>query len=133
MPTSPEPLDVFNPNCVARKALDRIADRWTVLIFLALKDGTRRFSELKRALRDVSQKMLTQTLRHLEWEGLVEREVIATVPVTVKYTLTPTGATLLGIVQDLERWAYAHAMEMHQATERAERAEARKKRLDSKT
>jgi DNA-binding HxlR family transcriptional regulator len=104
---------VFSPDCVARKALDRIADRWTILVFLALKDGTLRFSKLKRALRDVSQKMLTQTLRNLEREGLVDREVVPTVPVTVKYTLTPIGMSLLRIVQDLESWAYKYSVQMH--------------------
>jgi DNA-binding HxlR family transcriptional regulator len=118
-------LDVFNPACVARKAIDRVADRWTILVFLALKDGTLRFSEVKRALRDVSQKMLTQTLRNLEREGLVDREVIPTVPVTVKYTLTPMGRSLLGIVQDLEKWAYKHAMQMHLSARRADNADKR--------
>jgi DNA-binding HxlR family transcriptional regulator len=125
MPLEKAQLDVFNPTCVARKAIDRIADRWTILVFLALKKGTLRFSELKRALRGVSQKMLTQTLRNLEREGLVDREVIATVPVTVKYTLTPMGRSLLGIVQDLEVWAYKHAMQMHLSARRADKADAK--------
>lgn len=118
-------LDVFNPECVARKAIDRIADRWTILIFLALEDGALRFNELKRALRNVSQKMLTQTLRNLEREGLVNREVIPTVPVTVKYTLTPMGMSLLGIVQELEMWAYKHSMQMHLSSRRADNADAK--------
>lgn len=113
-------LDVFNPQCVARKAIDRIADRWTILVFLALKDGTLRFNEIKRALRDVSQKMLTQTLRNLERDGLLKREVIATVPVTVKYTLTPMGFSLLGIIEQLREWAYAHALEMHSSSQSSE-------------
>ncbi len=120
-------LDVFNPSCVARQAIDRVADRWTMLVLLALKAGTLRFSELKRALRDVSQKMLTQTLRNLEREGLITREVIPTVPTTVKYTLSPTGRSLLVIIEDLETWAYKHAMEMYLSAQRADRAEARRK------
>lgn len=114
------PLDVFNPECVSRRAISRVSDRWTVLVLLALKDGTRRFNEIRRALRDVSQKMLTQTLRKLEADGVIDREVIATVPTTVNYTLTPTGRSLLTIVEDLERWAYEHAMEMYLSAQKAE-------------
>ncbi len=121
-------LDVFNPACVARKAIDRVADRWTLLVFLALKDGKQRFSELKRALQNVSQKMLTQTLRNLEREGLIEREVIPTVPTTVNYTLTPMGKSLLVIVEQLRDWAYEHALAMHETSQRISRAEARRKK-----
>jgi DNA-binding HxlR family transcriptional regulator len=112
------PLDVFSPNCPARQVINRVADKWTILVFLALKDGSMRFNELRRLLQNVSQKMLTQTLRKLEEDGFVTRHVVPTVPVTVSYELTPLGESLLAVVDQLRTWAYSHIPEIERARER---------------
>jgi DNA-binding HxlR family transcriptional regulator len=112
------PLNVFSPTCAARQVINRVADKWTILVFLALKDGRMRFNELRRLLQNVSQKMLTQTLRHLEKDGFVTRDVIPTVPVTVSYELTPLGESLLIVIDQLRTWAYSHIPEMERARER---------------
>jgi len=91
-------------------------------VFLALKDGSMRFNELRRLLQNVSQKMLTQTLRPLEEDGFVKREVIPTVPVTVSYELTPLGESLLSVVDQLRTWAYSHIPEI----ERSRKAKAKR-------
>ena len=95
----------FSVNCPTRLLLDRIADKWTVLVIDLLDASPRRFSQLKRAIGGISQKMLTQTLRRLEADGLVERRAFATVPVTVEYTLTPLGRSLHRALGPLRRWA----------------------------
>jgi len=84
----------YRADCPTRRILDRIGDRWTVLIVGALWDGSARFSELRRRVEGVSQKMLTQTLRGLERDGLVRRTVYPEVPVRVEYALTEAGRTL---------------------------------------
>ena len=85
--------------------LDRIGDKWTVLVVQTLDEGPMRFNGLKRRIRGVSQKMLAQTLRHLERDGLVSRQVFATTPVTVAYALTPLGRTLVGALTPLIAWS----------------------------
>lgn len=80
--------DIYNDRCPARKILDRLADKWALLILDRLEQGAVRFNSLRRDIQGISQKMLTQTLRRLERDGLVYREVQATVPVTVEYSLT---------------------------------------------
>lgn len=97
--------DVYNEKCPTRLVLDRIADKWTVLIVVALDGKTKRFGELRRELGGVSQKMLTQTLRGLERDGLVAREVYASVPPKVEYSLTELGGTLVHIFESIQRWA----------------------------
>ncbi len=97
--------DPFNRNCGSRQVLDRIGDRWSVLVVLTLADGPRRYGELAERVDGVSQKMLTQTLRGLERDGLVTRTVHATVPPRVDYELTRLGRSLLGLVAGLEAWA----------------------------
>jgi DNA-binding HxlR family transcriptional regulator len=98
----------YRADCPTRHILDRIGDRWTVLIVGALWDGTARFSELRRRIEGVSQKMLTQTLRGLERDGLVRRTVHAEVPVRVEYTLTEAGRTLREPLRALQEWSIAH-------------------------
>lgn len=98
--------NMMDADCPTRQVLDRIADKWTMLVIVALEHGTLRFSELRRAIHGISQKMLTQTLRGLEREGMVEREIIPTVPVTVRYTLTPLGRSLAEAVGVIRSWAY---------------------------
>ncbi|WP_350339510.1 winged helix-turn-helix transcriptional regulator [Pengzhenrongella frigida] len=88
--------------------MDRIGDRWTVLVVGALGDGTARFSELKRRIEGISQKMLTQTLREMERDGLVTRTMYAQVPVRVEYQLTDAGMSLRGPLKALEEWSIEH-------------------------
>ncbi len=94
--------------CPTRQALDRIAAKWTVLVVGLLATRPHRFGELLRGIDGISQKMLTQTLRSLEFDGLVARRVKATVPVTVEYSLTPTGRTLTEPLDAIRRWAEQH-------------------------
>ena len=101
-------VDPYAADCPSRQVLDRIGDRWTVLILLELSGGSRRFTELARRIGGISQKMLTQTLRGLERDGMVGRTVHATVPVRVDYELTDLGRTLTGPIAALEAWARDH-------------------------
>ncbi len=100
--------DAYDPACPTRIVLDQIADKWTVLVLGALDEGPMRFNALKRRLAGISQKMLGQTLRNLERNGLVARRVFATVPVTVEYSLTPLGSRLTERVNELRVWAEKH-------------------------
>ena len=102
--------DAFLAGCPSRKLLDRISDKWVALILCALGSEPRplRYSELARVLAGVSQKMLTQTLRALERDGLVTRTVVPTVPVTVSYELTALGLSLHQMVRGLKTWAEMH-------------------------
>ena len=97
--------NVYARDCPTRQLLDRIGDKWSVLILLLLGDDAMRFNALKRRVDGVSQKMLSQTLRSLERDGLVTREVVATVPVTVTYRITPLGRELLASLQLMIDWA----------------------------
>ena len=110
--------NVLDQNCESRQALDRIADKWTCLIVYALLDGPRRHGELKRMIEGISQKMLTQTLRSMEADGLVTRTVIDVIPPHVQYGLTPLGETLSEPLVAICRWAMDHLPEM-QAARRA--------------
>ena len=100
--------DAYDPSCPTRVVLDQIADKWAVLVLGALDDGPVRFNALKRRLAGISQKMLGQTLRDLERNGLVSRRAFATVPVTVEYSLTGLGERLTERVNDLRVWAEKH-------------------------
>lgn len=100
--------DPYAAGCATRRILDRIGDRWTVLIIGVLGDSDARFSELRRRIEGISQKMLTQTLRGLERDGLVRRTVHPEVPVRVEYALTEAGRTLLEPLGALQRWSIEH-------------------------
>jgi DNA-binding HxlR family transcriptional regulator len=108
--------DAFLAVCPSRKLLDRISDKWVALILAALGSGPEcageprpmRYSELSRLLAGVSQKMLTQTLRSLERDGLISRTVVPTVPVTVSYELTELGLSLHQMMRGLKIWAETH-------------------------
>lgn len=91
-----------------RGILDRIGDKWTVLVVATLHGERVRFTELQKRIPGISQRMLTLTLRHLERDGLVERTVFAEVPPRVEYALTPTGRTLIGPAVALAQWALEH-------------------------
>lgn len=95
-------------DCPIREVLDRIGDKWSVLVVVLLGTGTHRFSELHRAIDGVSQRMLTVTLRGLERDGLVSRTVHPSVPPRVEYALTDLGRTLLGPLSAVSDWAIAH-------------------------
>lgn len=100
--------DAFMADCPSRKLLDRISDKWVALALASLSDGPQRYSELSRRLAGVSQKMLTQTLRSLERDGLISREVTPSVPVRVDYELTDLGRSLQDTMLVLKGWAEAH-------------------------
>jgi len=104
--------DVFNAECPARKTLNLVADKWTMLIILALLRGSRRHGELRRKVEGISQKMLTQTLRRLEADGLISRTVEPSRPPQVTYSLTTLGESLLEPVQALTKWAQEHSDEV---------------------
>lgn len=99
------PYDVYEERCPTRLVLDRLADKWALLILDRLRGGPVRFNGLKRDIKGISQKMLSQTLKKLERDGLIGRAVFATVPVTVEYSLTPLGHTLTETVATLAHWA----------------------------
>jgi len=101
-------FDVFLAACPSRRLLDRISDKWVALVLVALEDGPRRYSQIARTIAGVSQKMLTQTLRSLERDGLLTRTVTATVPVTVTYELTDLGRSLQEVMWSLKLWAESH-------------------------
>ena len=109
--------DVYNEHCPTRMVLDRIADKWTVLIVGALENKTKRFGELRREIGGVSQKMLTQTLRGLERDGLVTRVVYASVPPKVEYSLTELGRTLVRIVEAIRGWSEKNIEDVLKARE----------------
>lgn len=124
-PTVPA-FDVMQADCPSRVVLQRIGDKWTPLVFQALKDGPRRFSQVRAAVGQVTPKVLTQTLRTLERDGLVDRRVYAEVPPRVEYSLTALGATLLGPLDTVRSWAEANAGGILQARDAYDaRAEAR--------
>lgn len=102
------PLDPYRAGCPTRHILDLIGDRWTVLVIGSLSDGPMRFSALLKHIEGISQKMLTQTLRELERDGLVDRTVQPQVPVRVDYALTEAGRTLREPLRALEDWSIAH-------------------------
>jgi DNA-binding HxlR family transcriptional regulator len=100
--------DVMNPDCPSRKVLDRISDKWTALVIYALDEKTMRYGELQRRVGGVSQKMLTQTLRSLEEDGLVTRRIYPVVPPMVEYSLTPLGRSLTEPLTAVRQWAEKH-------------------------
>ena len=104
--------NVYDSNCPTRAVLNRIADKWTVLILGLLGGGPRRFSGLQRGIDGISQKMLTQTLRELERDGLVSRTVYPEVPPHVEYDLTALGRTLSEPITAVSRWAQEHISEV---------------------
>ena len=95
-------------DCPIRHVLDQIGDKWNTLILIVLGTRPHRFGELRRAVADISQRMLTQTLRDLQRNGLISRRVFPTQPPSVEYRLTPLGETLLDPLAALTRWAVAY-------------------------
>ena len=98
--------------------LQRIGDKWTVLVVTTLAGGSRRFNELRREIPTVSQRMLTLTLRNLERDGLVNRTVTPSIPPRVDYELTELGRSLVGPLHAIELWALDHVDDIHGAQAR---------------
>lgn len=117
LPPLPTSAEVYNQaQCPSRLILDRIADKWTTLIIGILAQAEhRRFNELRRMIGGISQKMLTQTLRDLERDGLVKRTIYAEIPPRVEYELTTLGRTLCGPLGSLTQWAHDHMEEVKRA------------------
>ncbi|HEY7049785.1 MAG TPA: helix-turn-helix domain-containing protein [Jatrophihabitantaceae bacterium] len=113
-----EQFDAFMSVCPSRQLLDRLADKWVSLILCALQDGEQRYSEIARTIAGVSQKMLTQTLRNLERDGIIVRSITPAVPVRVSYRLTPLGESLLPVVKAIKDWAEDHMPEVQVARRR---------------
>jgi DNA-binding HxlR family transcriptional regulator len=107
--------NAYVATCPSRQVLDALSDKWVTLVLTALADGPMRYSELARTVAGVSQKMLTQTLRALERDGLLTRTITASVPVRVDYELTPLGHTVLPVVRAIKDWAETHIEEIHTA------------------
>jgi len=114
-------FDVMAAACPTRQVVGRIGDKWTLLVLYALNSGTLRFSQLRAQVDGISQKMLTQTLRGLERDGLVSRYVYATVPPRVDYSLTPLGISLADPIAIIRSWAYKHMDEIGAAREMYDR------------
>ena len=107
--------DIYSDRCPTRAVLDRIADKWALLILDRLGEGTTRFNALKREIEGISQKVLSQTLKALERDGLISRKAYPTVPVTVEYSLTPLGRKLAEAVAAFAHWAEANMDAIHKA------------------
>ncbi|MFB7209731.1 winged helix-turn-helix transcriptional regulator [Streptomyces sp. NPDC056255] len=107
--------DAYLAECPARHLLDRISNKWVSLIVNALAEGPQRYTELSRRLVSVSQKMLTQSLRNLERDGLITRTVTPSVPVRVDYALTPLGESLVPVMQAIKAWAEENMDEVRAA------------------
>ena len=115
-----EPTSSWDPyarGCPSRDLLDRIGGKWTVLVLGELRHGACRFTQLRKRLSGVSEKMLTQTLRAVERDGLVLRTVYPAVPVRVEYALTPLGQTLREPLKALTEWSVRHVAEVIAARE----------------
>ena len=114
----------WNPyaaRCPTRQLLDRISDKWVVLVLSLLERGPKRFSVLKREIEGISQKMLSQTLRALEQDGLLTRRAFPTVPVTVEYELTALGRSLNVALAPMIDWAVANMNRVLKARESFEK------------
>ena len=110
-------LGIFDTQCEGHQILDKIANKWTILIIYALTQGTKRYSELKRQIEGISSKMLVQNLRNLERNGLINRQVYPTIPPQVEYSLTALGESLAEPLAVLGEWAYRHIADVHASIE----------------
>lgn len=112
-------FDVLNwdvrEGCEVRQILDRIADKWSLLVIALLDCSSLRFTELRREIDGISQRMLTRTLRHLERDGLIRRTVHPVVPPRVDYALTPLGRSLHATIKALVTWTEEHQREIAEA------------------
>jgi DNA-binding HxlR family transcriptional regulator len=106
-----------------RQTLDLVADKWVVAALYILSHGTKRYSELQREIGDISQRMLTRTLRDLERNGLIDRKVYPVVPPMVEYSLTPLGKTLNQVLKSLCEWSTANFQQVESARKNYDRTE----------
>jgi DNA-binding HxlR family transcriptional regulator len=113
-----------------RDVLDRVGDKWSVEIVVTLGDGRRRFSDLRRSIEGISQRMLTLTLKGLERDGLVTRTVYPTIPPRVEYELTELGRTLRVPIQALAHWARDNRRTIQDARDVYDAREARRRQTD---
>lgn len=121
--------NAYSSQCPTRAVLDRIADKWAVLILGAITPAPLRFNALLRRIDGLSQKVLSQTLKRLERDGLVSRKVFATAPVTVEYAVTPLGRTLTDSLAVIIRWAEDNMSTVLSAQRRYDAAIERQGRL----
>ena len=120
------------PCLAVREVLDRVGDKWSVLIVVQLSDERQRFSELRRSIEGISQRMLTLTLKALERDGLVTRTVFPTVPPRVEYELTELGRTLLVPISALAGWAKANAQAILDARGRYDARQTRRAKAEAR-
>ena len=113
-----EAYNAFLAECPSRQLLDRLTDKWTTLLLVALAERSQRYSELARTVAGVSQKMLTQTLRNLERDGLITRQLTPSVPVRVDYELTDLGRSLMPVLRAVKDWAEVHMPDVRAARAR---------------
>ncbi|MDK8450673.1 winged helix-turn-helix transcriptional regulator [Corynebacterium mastitidis] len=114
--------DILNKNCPSRTVLRHLTDRWTLMIVAVLSPGSPvRFKEIRAAVQGISPKVLTETLRSMERDGLVHREVMASIPPRVDYRLTDLGSTIVAPLAALREWAESHADEVEAHRERYDR------------
>lgn len=111
-------FDPYDPNCPSRKLVDHVGDRWTILVMGALAGGPARYSELAERVAGISPRMLSQTLKSLERDGLIAREAFAEVPPRVVYSLTDSGRSLQPVLHALEGWVRDHAARVIEAQQR---------------
>jgi len=121
MPDGSVQPDAFIKICPSRQIVARLSDKWSMLILALLKDSPLRFGEIKRQVEGISQKMLTQTLRNLERDGLIIRTVYNEMPLRVEYQVTSLTAQLIPLVMQIKRWAEDHMHEILEANVRYEK------------
>lgn len=112
------PNNLLDSHPYLRQTLDLVADKWVVAVVYVLSHGTKRYGELQREVGDISQRMLTRTLRDLERNGLIDRKVYPVIPPMVEYSLTPLGRTLSEVLKSLCEWATVHFQEVEVARHR---------------
>jgi DNA-binding HxlR family transcriptional regulator len=117
---------ILDQSNTSRKTLDLIANKWAILILFALRNGERRFAEMHRDIGGITEKMLIQTLRNLERDGLVERKVYPVVPPKVEYRISKLGHSLAPVLDAIVAWSYGNLVKVHAARAAYEKKNARK-------
>lgn len=125
--TKPTPIepDISVKGCSYRRVLEIISSKWTVLVIVALANGTKHYGELRRRIEGISQKMLTQTVRQLERDGLVSRQVHQSVPPSVAYELTPVGEAVIPHLIQMKQWVNEYYPLIEQARQEYDRKNLR--------
>lgn len=122
--------DISDKQCSYRRVLEVISSKWTVLVIAALAKGTMRYGDLRRRIEGISQKMLTQTLRQLERDGLVKRQIIDTVPPSVEYELTSIGESVMLHLQQMKIWVNEYYPLIEQSRQEYDQKNALSDRID---